>query len=443
MPIDYDAIVDDDDAGFASPGGKGGEWNDLFERHPEGGGPFGGRDNAATKLLGFLRAKRVPFDAAVVFAEWWNEKYLDPPMPVGDIRDKIQRGWVRWLEGGLEDATPQSILDQAKSPLEFIGLDRLAELAAESGDAEWLVEDLVIAGGLHFITAPPGGGKTWAAVDLVRACVTGDRWLASRNVLKPISVLYINEEMGPSAFFRRLDGLRVPPDRLSILQRSNVRLDDPDHLAQVVKHIRDRRIRLVVVDTFVRVHGKDENSNTEMAMLFKCFREMMDAGSAVVCLHHHRKSGTGSPVAHEATRGAGEIAAQADIMAAIEKDSGAYVFRITKHRHLEEDSVGEIAFCVDSLDDGSYRIEPVERDTAKEASTLAIHGRKGGIGSSALSDRILAVLSDSEAISTNRVVELVKANRAKVLETLDQLYAAMSVERIEEGQKVLWKLGIF
>ena len=227
------------------------------------------------------------------------------------------------------------------------------------------------------------------------------------------------------------------------LETSNVRLDDPDHLAQVVKHIRDRQIRLVVVDTFVRVHGKDENSNTEMAMLFKCFREMMDAGSAVVCLHHHRKSGTGSPVAHEATRGAGEIAAQADIMAAIEKDSGAYVFRITKHRHLEEDSVGEIAFCVDSLDDGSCRIEPVERDTAKEASTLAIHGRKGGIGSSALSDRILAVLSDSEAISTNRVVELVKANRAKVLEMLDQLYAAMSVERIEEGQKVLWKLGIF
>jgi len=41
------------------------------------------------------------------------------------------------------------------------------------------------------------------------------------------------------------------------------------------------------------------------------------------------------------------------------------------------------------------------------------------------------------------VVELVKGNRAKVLETLDQLYAAMSVERIEEGQKVLWKLGIF
>jgi hypothetical protein len=414
-----DIPVPDEEPGEFGVAGTG-QWSKLFERHPEGGGPFGGRDNALTKLLGFLRAKSIPFDVAVELAQYWNGKYVDPPMDPAEVHRKISRGWVQWLEGGLPDATPDNLGTDHQRLLEFIDLDRLGQLAAEAGGVDWIVEDLILSGGIHFITAPPGGGKTWAAIDLVRACMTGTKWLDQKPA-KQVPVLYINEEMGAGPFFQRLDQMRVPGSRLSILQRAGINLDNHSDLSQIADHIRSSGVRIVVLDTFVRVHSRDENNNSEMAQLFGRFKAITDAGAAIVCLHHHRKSGSGSPVEHEAMRGAGEIAAQADLIAAIDKIDGIFRFRVTKHRHLEESAVPAFGFAVDNQDDGSAVIMAAELEMTEEGSRMPNAGRSGRGAANDPSGRILSVLAENTGLTENQLAKLAKVRRENVPSAMAKL----------------------
>lgn len=406
MAVDFDELPGMDDMPVRYAGGAHGkgQWGDCFVRHPEGGGPFGGRDNALTKLVGFLRAKSLPFEVGLSFARWWNREYVDPPLDDRIVDERVSRGWVQWLEGGMPDDTPETAGQPQGNLIRFVGMDTLAIMASEAGDMEWLVEDLILAGGIHFITAPPGGGKTWAAIDLVRAVTTGTKWL-DHKIAKRCPILYWNEEMGAAPFYRRLKDMGVESTGFHAIQREGIRIDSDIHLPQVVDYIRRNDIRVLVIDTFVRCHSKDENDNTQMAQLFGRFKAILDAGAAVVCLHHHRKTSStiGSPVAHEAMRGAGEIAAQADLVAAIEKTEEGYKFRVTKHRHLEDDAVPEFGFRIEKDDAGFLRLEQYDLEMPQEVTTLANAGRNGQDRVESLSQEFVAFIRQNPGCSQNQI----------------------------------------
>ncbi len=445
MDLDWDELPGMDDMPVRYVGGAHGkgQWGDCFVRHPEGGGPFGGRDNALTKLVGFLRAKSLPFEVALTFARWWNREYVDPPLDHRVVEDKVSRAWVEWLEGGMPDDTPDTAGQPQGNLIRFVGLDTLAIMASEAGNMEWLVEDLILAGGIHFITAPPGGGKTWAAIDLVRALTTGTRWLDHKKAMR-CGVLYVNEEMGAAPFYQRLKDLGVESGGFHAIQREGIRIDSDVHLPQIVDYIRRNDIRVVVIDTFVRVHGKDENDNSQMAQLFGRFKTILDAGAAVVCLHHHRKASStmGSPVAHEAMRGAGEIAAQADLVAAIEKTEDGYKFKVTKHRHLEEDSVPEFGFRIGKDAAGFTRIEQFELEMPQEVTTLANAGRSRRGGGNDLERQILSVLADStRPLGLNVINSKVTGSKGKVSETLAKLCSEGLLAMVQEGQYHFYTLA--
>ena len=93
----------------AYPSGGDGDWTKLWQPHPEGGGPFGGRDTALTKLVGFFRAKSYPYEGALEMAHMWNERFCDPPLGGAEVHDKVGRAWARWAEGGHDDLTPEDL----------------------------------------------------------------------------------------------------------------------------------------------------------------------------------------------------------------------------------------------------------------------------------------------------------------------------------------------
>jgi len=94
---------------------------------------------------------------------------------------------------------------------------------------------------------------------------------------------------------------------LHIIQKKNTKLDKPYHVEALVKYIKQHEIQLVVIDTFVRVHGMDENDNGAVAKLYDRFQELIDAGGGAVILHHNKKLAPGSAITQDTMRGASDF----------------------------------------------------------------------------------------------------------------------------------------
>ncbi len=396
----------------------------LYTRHPEGGGPYGGRDNALTAYIGYLRSTGIDYDSAYPAAVAWNLQWCDPPMEEADVAFKAGRAWSDWPESDREPLTPAMLREQLavkvqpKRKLEFLNWQAFCELAAQADDAQWLVENLITRGGMHFITAPPGGGKSWIAVDLVRACNEGSMWMGCLPVTK-CNILYINEEMGVGRFFQRF--FKLSPgacENVHIMQKQMVKLDNAEHMADIVQYVKDHDISIVILDTFVRVHGYDENSNTDMAKLYDRMKGINESGAAIIALHHHKKGIHAGPVAHEAMRGAGEIAAQADLVATVENKDGIYTMKTTKQRHIGEEDFVEVSYTIVTDEDGGMRLQHCVGGAEATKEQM-------------LTDRVLTALDQNEKMSGNALAAVIGNNKQVALAFLESMKNAGLIRKID------------
>ena len=396
----------------------------LYTRHPEGGGPYGGRDNALTAYIGYLRSTGIDYDSAYPAAVAWNLQWCDPPMEEPDVAFKAGRAWSDWPESDREPLTPAMLREQLavkvqpKRKLEFLNWQAFCELAAQADDAQWLVENLITRGGMHFITAPPGGGKSWIAVDLVRACNQGSMWMGCLPVTK-CNILYINEEMGVGRFFQRF--FKLSPgacENVHIMQKQMVKLDNAEHMADIVQYVKDHDISIVILDTFVRVHGYDENSNTDMAKLYDRMKGINESGAAIIALHHHKKGIHAGPVAHEAMRGAGEIAAQADLVATVENKDGIYTLKTTKQRHIGEEDFVEVSYTIVTDEDGGMRLQHCVGGAEATKEQM-------------LTDRVLTALDQNEKMSGNALAAVIGNNKQVALAFLESMKDAGLIRKID------------
>lgn len=400
------------------PNSGGSIWDGLFAEHPEGGGAYGGRDNAVTVLVGFFRAKDFPYDIALDIARDWNLRYCKPPLEDAILSDKLGRAWLIWEAGTIPDTSPET--KEEKAGLEFLRWEDMQKKVVSIGEMDWIVPNVLLRGGISFISAPAGGGKSWLAADLVRCCGTSGKWLDALEV--PVTnVLYIDEEMGVTGMFHRLDKLEAVPRTLIYTDQQGVRLDNPDHLKQILDLIEREKIELVIIDTFVRVHGKDENDNSAMSHLYRSFKAMKQKGASILNLHHNRKSGSESGIAHEQMRGAGDIAAQADTVFSISKKDGVYTMVTTKNRHGREEDYINLSWTIESGEGAT-----------KLCSVLLEVGEPG----ESLMDAIYQVVVETPGLSGNLIQKRVKGNRNKVLGTIQEMVAGHILTHIREGRTV-------
>ena len=405
--------------GAGIPDVSGSIWDALFSDHPEGGGPYTGRDNAVTVLCGFFRAKDFPFDIALDIARGWNLQYCKPPLEDAILSDKLGRAWLRWEAGTIPDASPEDVKEETKG-LEFLRWEDMQKKVVTIGGMEWIVPNVLLRGGIAFISAPAGGGTSWLAADLVRCCGTGGKWLDALDV--PVTnVLYIDEEMGVTGMFHRLDQLEAVPNTLIYTDQQGVRLDNQDHLQQILDLIEREKIDLVIIDTFVRVHGKDENDNSAMSHLYRSFKAIKQKGAAILNLHHNRKSGSESGIAHEQMRGAGDIAAQADTVFSISKKDGVYSMVTTKNRHGREEDYINLSWTIDS-GEGATRLNSVLLEVRDTGPSLM--------------DAILEAVAESPGLSGNLIAKQVKGNRNRILGTIQEMVTGHVLTTMREGRTV-------
>ena len=437
MAIDWDDIpVVPDIKPERQRGEPSGEYtpSKLMEMHPQSGGPYGGRDNALTALVGHMRERRWDYEMAAEYAQLWNQKHCDPPLEPWEVSEKLGRAWADWTEGARELLTQQvfaselladklKALEPKEEPeLEIWDWWRFKEEGMNCKDEEWIAENMIIHKGLHFIAAASGSGKSWLGIDLAIACASGRPWCHFIETAQT-KVLYINEEIETRKFWGRFCMMHPTdiPD-LHIIQKKNTKVDKPLHMNKIVRYVKEHEIKLVVVDTFVRIHSMDENDNGAVAKLYDRFQEIIDAGAAVVVLHHNKKLAPGSAITQDTMRGASDLAAQADMVLSIYHDIDAktYDVKTVKHRHIGEDDWVNFLYRLNSEQPGHIAIEQISNAGAE----------------SELLDRIVQYVSDNPGKTKSAICDGIKKGRNLVWDTVDD---AVELQLIECRQKKYYR----
>jgi hypothetical protein len=389
----------------------------LYQKHPEGGGPYGGRDNAITAYVGYLRSTGIDYDGGLAAALSFNKNWLDPSLEEWEVSEKVGRAWAEWSLSVREMMTKelavkQLLADRAKAlepkqarkkkvPWDW---DRLQEEAAKSRDTEWIIPHVIARQAIHYFAGPPSSGKSWMAADLVRASQCAGNWMGIAPCVKS-NVLYVNEEMGVGEYNNRFHLLYPEACRgLHSYVNENIKFTDPDDLEDIIDAVKEKNIDIVIVDTFVRVHNLDENSNSEMSQLYQHFKRVTDAGAALVVLHHARKGATGS-LGHESMRGAVEIAAQAETVLSIENKMGHYTVKTVKQRRSPFEDQLNFEFKIHANAPNDLEIKRI--DIATEEKTL--------------DQAILDYIGENPGQTSQQIADGVKKRKTDVVKALQGL----------------------
>ena len=287
----------------------------------------GGRNDFLTRYAGRLRGLDPNLDEDSLADLLWakNARVCDPPLDAKEVR-QIAHSAMRFAGNAPE---PEILLDE--------GTEESVPPIPEGADLAWslsdfmsmkieppkpLVHGLFDAGTGIMIAGPPNIGKSWLIMQLALAVATGTKFLGHFDV-EQSPVLIIDEEGHPFGDQERLQmlinghdvgSLVGVPLHLSIGR--GVKLDSAQGVAIVRRMISRYNIKLVVIDSLIRVSDGEENNARGMANFFAITQQLKQTtGAAFVFVHHIRKVGNEPPAdIGELVRGAGEIRAWLDTL---------------------------------------------------------------------------------------------------------------------------------
>ena len=319
MPIDIDSLIEDSPSpkrrtqGDASVNGEAQTWQaKIFSPHPEGGGPFGGRDNALVQFVSFTCKKDLLFEVALEWAQGWNRKYCSPPLSEDDVHDKVGRLWWEWCDGDKhDDRTPEDLKPKKK---EGPRLTTISNVQRES--VSWLWQNRIPFGKLTLLDGDPGLGKSTVALTVAAQVTIGGLLPGNGTPLTPGDVLLLSFEDGLGDTIRpRLEAagadltrVHVPefPESLpdgSEYQRPPV---IPDDLPALRSLIEAKGVKLIIVDPLMAALSGDVNSYRDQDVrraLAPLSILAEETGVAVLVLRHMNKGGGGNAL----YRGGGSI----------------------------------------------------------------------------------------------------------------------------------------
>lgn len=312
----------------------------------------GGRNTALTRLVGSLRGKRIPYTAGLEMASQWNNEHCSPPLDHRVVEEMVSRAWVDWeYDEDYKDATPQraTVAEQADGVLKILTGDEVLE---SDQKLNWTMRNILLEGGLHYLSGPPAGGKSWLALEMCRVITTGGKFFNTYDAVQG-PCLYVDEEMGAGMTAHRMGllGFRPAPN-FYYLGKQGFHLGLSDHRQQLLDFAVDRGIKFMVFDTLRGCcPGLKENESEHVTRLRAWFGSFTRAGVTLLILHHTRKSTPGeSDPGYERMAGSADFAGMADMAYAIDKVDGMTKFSAIKNRLLSEDEVASFHYEIKTSD---------------------------------------------------------------------------------------------
>lgn len=193
-------------------------------------------------------------------------------------------------------------------------------LSADFGSEAWLVKDLIPLPSMTAVSGNPGNFKTWITIALAQSIAEGKPFL-DQFPTRQGRVLMVDEEDHIRHIQKRLLQLKVSRELpIFYLSQEGIRIDDPDSYNSLLKIVKDQNIALVILDSLVRIHSREENDAKQMAFVMNQFMQLTKNGVSVLFTHHHRKQAAwGQNNASQSLRGSSDILAAVDCHLTIEK----------------------------------------------------------------------------------------------------------------------------
>ena len=299
-----------------------------------------------------------------------------------------------------------------------------AALEERPRSQQWMVDELWGSQAVGIIGGEPKCGKSFLALDLAVAVAAGVPCLRRFEADQPGPVLMFAAEDAGHIVRTRLQGIAQSAGAgfetldIAVIDVPTLRLDhrnDRQRLQETMERIEPR---LLVLDPLVRLHGVDENAVADIAPILGFLRDLQRRfGTAVLLVHHARKSGATRP--GQALRGSSELHAWGDSNLYLRRRDKQIVMTV-EHRAAPglNDIEVELADHGQGLALRLCRAVPAE--AAPEPETPE--------------QRIVQALADAETPLSQRQIRERAATRATtVTDTLQTLIRERRVERAPGG----------
>jgi putative DNA primase/helicase len=174
--------------------------------------------------------------------------------------------------------------------------------SAQDEEIDWLIDGVIQRGANGVICADPKVGKSWGALDMCLSLSMGSEWLGFR-VPRAVKVALVSREDAPGLTAWRMKHLFAHKERPLVFdgieknlfvntrnQSKNLKIDNDEHLSELLKAMRDINPELAIFDVFNVLHSADENDQTQMRAILDRFSMIQhEIGCAVALVHHYNK----------------------------------------------------------------------------------------------------------------------------------------------------------
>lgn len=294
------------------------------EREPDTGDRIitePGRNNALTQEAGVLRRRGYSEGQVLDGLRYINERWVRPPLPDKEV-EHIAHESGKWSQGkpGISSYTPPQVEQQS-------GLVTLSDLVEEPEEQlDWLVDGLLLRGGLSLVTAKPKVGKSVLARNLVMAMAAGWGTFLGRDC-KPGKVVYLGLEEHRTAVrihFQKMGATRaVVGDRARVW----VGLGPHDGLQWLNWMITEYAPDLLIFDPFQSLlRIANLNDYSEVKKILDIVMAMARAAGVHIMIVHHNNKMTLAALG-DSVLGSTAFFAAPDVLIGMESQNGIRVVR--------------------------------------------------------------------------------------------------------------------
>lgn len=288
------------------------------------------------------------------------------------------------------------------------------------GEQEWLVKDLIPIESPVLISGHPGNYKSWVTLDIARCVSLGLNFLDKFEV-KQGNVLFVDRENHLREVKKRLKKLQVSEDApIFFFQADNFKIDNKRDFQSLLEVIKEKDIKLVVFDSFIRIHSSDENDSKQMSQILEQLKKIINVGANVIAIHHLRKENGYQKSSGNSIRGSTDILAFTDVAFTIKKgkEKGTIIFETIKLRNGIEPEPFEINLVEDGEHlsfqySGEIKASQKNIDEIKEA--------------------IISLLEEQNILSTPEIVNSLKDYKPQNIRTTLKILEEEKVITKETG----------